>query len=93
MANFVVKKDGTKAPFDSGKIKNSIAAACQDAALPEERKNQVIEQVSAAVIQMAAAKEEVSTSELKENILGQLDSVEPSASAAWRKYDQEKKAV
>jgi len=35
----------------------------------------------------------VSTSELKENILGQLDSVEPSASAAWRKYDQEKKAV
>ena len=93
MANFVVKKDGTKAPFDPGKIKNPIAAACQDAALPEERKNQVIEQVSAAVIQMAAAKEEVSTSELKENILGQLDSVEPSASAAWRKYDQEKKAV
>ncbi len=93
MVNFVVKKDGTKAPFDPEKIKNSIAAACQDTALPEERKNQVIEQVSAAVIQMAAAKEEISTSELKENILSQLDSVEPSASAAWRKYDQEKKAV
>lgn len=93
MANFVVKKDGTKAPFDPAKIKNSIAAACQDAALPEERKNQVVEQVSAAVIQVAGAKEEISTSEIKENILGQLDTVEPSASAAWRKHEQEKKAV
>jgi len=61
--------------------------------MPEERKNQVIEQVLAAVIQMAESMEEISTSELKENILSQLDSVEPSASAAWRKYDQEKKAV
>jgi len=93
MANFVVKKDGAKEPFDPGKIKNSIAAACQGAALPEETSKQIIERVSTVVIQMAESKEEISTSELKENILNQLDSIEPSASAAWRKYDQEKKAV
>lgn len=93
MANFVVKKDGTKVVFDAGKIKNAIAAAAKDTALSEERKNQVVEQVSAAVIQMAESKDEISTQELKENILNQLDSVEPSVSAAWRKYDQEKKAV
>lgn len=93
MAKEVIKKDGTKEPFDAEKIKNAIAAACQDAALPEERKNEVVEQVSAAVIQTAEAKEEVSTSELKENILSQLDSVEPLASAAWRKYDRERKTA
>ncbi len=93
MTNFVIKKDGAKEPFDPGKITNAIAAACQGAALPEERKNQVVEQVSSAVMQMAGTKEEISTSELKDIILGQLDSVEPLASAAWRKYDQEKKAV
>lgn len=93
MANFVVKKDGTKEPFDPGKIKNAIAAACQGAALPEERKNQVVGQASAAVIQMAGAKEEIPTSEIKTTILSQLDSVEPAVSAAWRKYDEEKKAV
>lgn len=93
MANFVVKKDGTKESFDPGKIKNAITVACQDVALPEERKNQVVEQVSAAVIQMAGAKDDIPTSELKNDILSQLDSVEPSASAAWRKYDEEKKIV
>lgn len=93
MANFVVKKDGTKAPFDAEKIKNAIALACQDVALPEERKTQVVEQVSAAIIHMVEAREEVSTAEIKTSILSQLDMVEPSASAAWRKYDQEKKTV
>jgi len=90
MANFVVKKDGAKQPFDSEKIKNAVAAACQGAAVPEQRKNEIVEQVADAVIQMAGDKEEMLSSEIKENILNQLDTVEPSVSAAWRKYDQEK---
>ncbi len=93
MVKEVIKKDGTKQPFDAGKIKKSIAAACQDAALPEERKNQVTEQVSMAVIQMIESMEEIATSEIKEKILGQLDAVEPAASAAWRKHDEEEGAA
>ena len=90
MAKEVIKKDGTKELFDAGKIKNAIAGAAQETNLSEERKNEVVEQVATAVIQMAEGKEEIATSEIKENILKELDSLEPSVSAAWRKYEQEK---
>lgn len=93
MANFVIKKDGTKEPFDAEKIRKSIAAAAQRTELSEERKNEVVEQVLSAVIQVAAEKEEITTAELKERILSQLDTIEPSVSESWRKYEQEKGRV
>ena len=93
MASEVIKKDGTKEPFDPEKIKKAIASAAEQANLPEERKNEVIEEVAATVIQMADAKEEIMTSEIKEKILSELDRVEPAVSAAWRKHDQESKEV
>jgi len=93
MAKEVIKKDGTKEPFDPEKIRNSIAVAAEQAGLLEERKNEVVEQVATAVIQMAEEKEEIATLELREKILLDLDRIEPSVSAAWRKYDQEQKGA
>lgn len=93
MADQVIKKDGTKEPFDAEKIRKSIAAAAEQAGLSEERKNEVVEQVATTVIQVAGGKEEIATSELREKILSELDRVEPSVSAAWRKHDQEQKRV
>jgi transcriptional regulator NrdR family protein len=93
MASNVVKKDGSKEPLDAEKIRNSIAAAAELANLSEEKKNEVVEQVATAVIQTAEDKEEIATSEIREKILSELDRIEPTVSAAWRKYDQEKKGV
>lgn len=90
MAKEVIKKDGTKQPFDAAKIKNAIMAAAAGTDLPDERKNEVAEQVSAKVVQMAEEKEEIATSEIQANILSELDNLEPAVSEAWRKYDQEK---
>ncbi len=86
MAKEVTKKDGTKVPFDAGKIRNAIAAAAAMADLPEEKKDEVVEEVASRVIQMAESKEEIETSEIRQNILSELDSIEPAISAAWRKY-------
>ena len=91
MAKEVIKKDGTKEPFDAGKIKNSILGAAQRTDLSEERKNEVVEEVAATVIQMAEEKDEIATSEIKEKILSELDKVEPAISEAWKKYEQENK--
>lgn len=93
MADQVIKKDETKEPFDPEKIRKSIVAAAELANLPEERKKEVVEQVATTVIQMAEGKEEIATSEIREKILSELDQIEPSVSAAWRKYDQEQKEV
>ena len=43
--------------------------------------------------QMAEGKEEIATSEIREKILSELDSVESAIAEAWRKYDQEKKGA
>lgn len=92
MAKEVIKKDGSKQPFDPEKIKNSIKGAAARTELSEERQNEVVEQVAAAVIQLAESKEEIATSEIKENILSELDKVEPTVSTAWKKHEEEKGA-
>ena len=67
MTSNVVKKDETKEPFDAEKIKKSIALAAEQAGLTKEREN--IEQVATTVLALAADKEEIATSEIKEKIL------------------------
>ena len=90
MANFVIKKDGTKEPFDAEKIKKSVIAAAKAANLPGEEMGKVIAQILAKTSQLAGGKEEITTTEIKEGILAELDTIAPTVSAAWRKYDEEK---
>lgn len=93
MTKEVTKKNGTKEPFDAEKIKNSIRAAAKGTSLSEERKNGVVEQVAATIIQMTEGRDEIATLEIKEKILSELDTIEPAVSAEWRKYDQEKEGA
>lgn len=86
----VVKKNGTKEPFDPEKIRKSIAGAVQRTDIPEERKSEVVEQVAAAVIPMLENREELETSQIRETILSELDRVEPGVANAWREYEQGK---
>ena len=90
MANEVIKRDGSKQPFDEGKIRRSIEAAAQEAGLAQERITELVDQVSRVAIDVAGGKEEITTTEIKETILSELDGVEPSVSEAWRRHDQVK---
>ena len=90
MAKFVIKKSGEKEPFDAKKIEASIIVAASEVNLPKERVDEMVKQVLSVVIQLVEGKEEIATAEIKEKILSELDVLEPSVSAAWRKYDQEK---
>ncbi|PIY96258.1 hypothetical protein COY65_01065, partial [Candidatus Jorgensenbacteria bacterium CG_4_10_14_0_8_um_filter_39_13] len=90
MAKIVIKRDGTKESFSSEKIQNSIEIAAKDINLPAERLTEIVKQVSDAVSKFAADKEEIASTEIKTEILRELDQIEPMVSAAWRKYDQEK---
>ncbi|OHA67331.1 MAG: hypothetical protein A3C82_01640 [Candidatus Wildermuthbacteria bacterium RIFCSPHIGHO2_02_FULL_47_12] len=90
MATQVIKKDGSKQPFDAEKIKRAIQGAAQEAGLPEDKASQVATQVSSVVVAQADAQEEIATSEIQSMILAELDKVEPSVSAAWRAYEASK---
>ena len=90
MANFVVKKDGTKVPFDAEKIKRAISAAATQAGLPENEVTEVVDQVLLKVIESFTGTEEVASAEIREKVLSELDVVKPAVSESWRKHDQSK---
>lgn len=90
MANFVIKRDGTREPFDAEKISRGLKAASQKAGLSSERVEKVVREISAKAVALAAAKEEISTSELRDMILKELDIVEPVVSVSWRQHKLEK---
>lgn len=93
MATQVIKRDGTKEVFDENKIRKSIEMAVKGAALTEDRINAVVAQVVGLVLQFAAEKEEIATTEIRDFILTQLDQVEPVVAESWRKYNQEEGKV
>jgi transcriptional regulator NrdR family protein len=90
MAQQVIKRDGTTEPFDAEKIRKAVELAANEAELEPERVAEVVEQVSESVLQFAAEKEEVATSELREKILAELEEIEPSVAESWRRYDEER---
>ena len=92
MANFVTKKDGTRVPFDLEKIKSAVVAATMEAEMPEQEANILAETILSLVSVDFEGQEEVSSSEIKEKILSELDTSAPSVSESWRKYEESKGA-
>ncbi len=88
MAKTVIRRDGSKEPFDEGKIRRAIEASAREAGLPPERVAAVVNQVANVVLAFAAPKEEISTLDIRGKTLSLLDEMEPSVSAAWRRFDK-----
>lgn len=93
MAAQVIKRDGSKEAFDEQKIRGSIEKAARGAGLADDRIAALVGQVAGVALQLAAGKEEIATTEIRDAILAELDKVEPAASASWRKYDAEQGKV
>jgi transcriptional regulator NrdR family protein len=90
MANQVIKKDGSKEPFDAEKIKRGVRLAGQQAGLDEIKQNELAEKIAAKIVEILKDKEEVTTIEIRDKILGELDIYAPSVSAAWRDHELNK---
>ena len=89
----VIKRDGSKQPFDAEKLKNAIANAAREAGHNDTKVAEVVEIVSAGALTLAGGVEEISTAELKMKILADLDTLAPEVAIAWRKHDLEKKGL
>jgi len=88
MASTVIKRDGSREDFKPEKIRGSIRKAAKAAGLPEDRIEEVVEQVSGSVIEELKEREEVATTEIRGKVLTHLDTLVPAVSEAWRKYDE-----
>ena len=90
MANFVTKRDGSKVAFDQEKIKASVVAAAVDAELSNDQAASIAEEVSNLVSASFEGQEEVSSIEIAEKIVAELEISAPAAAEAWKKYEESK---
>lgn len=90
MAKFVTKKDGSRIAFDKEKITSSIMAAALDVELPQEEASKVANEVADLVCSSLEGQEEATTTEIRDNILTELDVLAPAVAEAWRHYEEVK---
>jgi transcriptional regulator NrdR family protein len=91
MAKIVIKSNGSKVPFDSKKILRAITRAAQDAKLTSEEINNLVNEVSAPVIALAESKDKITTKEIRDSILSELDIVAPAVASEWRRFMDSRK--
>ncbi len=91
MPNKVLKRDGQEEEFQLSKLRTSLEKAARAAGYPEDRVFQVVEEISAYVLESVSDVETVPTQSMRTLILNKLDEVYPEVSAAWRQYDREVK--
>ncbi len=86
----VLKRDGSKEEFDVEKLKASIAAACNDAGVDS---NEFASSVTEAVVQSFSGKDQVSFTEIREQVFVELGKVAPAAVEAWKNHEKEVKGL
>ena len=86
-----MKKDGSEEPFDIAKLKHSIRVNALDAVLRQSEKdiNTLVDSVSEKALLAMQTSEKVKSSEIRQNILDELDIVAPTVAQIWREYDKE----
>ena len=89
MANFIIKKDGVKEPFNVQKIKSAVVSAATQAGLTAEEGAKIAEDVAKTIAQSVANLSEVLGVEVRARALSQLDAIAPTVAEAWKKYDKE----
>lgn len=89
MANFIIKKDGAKEPFNAQKIKSAVVAAARQAGLTAEEGAKIAEEVANTIAQSVKNLNEILGAEVRARALSQLDAIAPAVAGAWKKYDEE----
>ena len=87
MANFVIKKDGTKEPFDGGKIKQGVSMAATQAGLSSEEIEGLASKALASVMESMAGADEVQVADIREKVVSFLDTSAPEVTEAWKSYE------
>lgn len=83
----IIKRNGSREPFDGSKLKNSIQRAAESVGINQERIDDLYNKVKKDLIFYFRDVSEVSSLEVKSRTLEFLDMEEPSISDIWRSFD------
>ena len=86
MVKQITKSDGTKASFDVSRITRSISKAAKDAKIAPIEVSSLAKKVTHSVVKSLDKMSKVSSGEIREAVLSELDEVAPAVSSEWRKF-------
>jgi len=95
MIKTVLKKDGSEEPFDMAKLKQSIRVNALDAVLRESEKdiNTLVDAAAEKALLAMQTSDKVKSSEIRQNVLNELDNIAPAVAKVWREYDKDQGKV
>jgi transcriptional regulator NrdR family protein len=93
MVEHVTKRDGKTEEFNFEKIKNAIRAASEEASVLDTRAEELGALVTNALMEAFVDKKNATSREIRDFVLGELDTHEPSVAEAWRAFDVERTAL
>ncbi|MDD3985099.1 MAG: ATP cone domain-containing protein [Methanobacterium sp.] len=88
----VIKRKGTKEPFNPDKIKGSLQKATINAGYSVEEKNDIINEVFTNINKKLDDKEEINTETIRMCLLTELDKCEPYIAKSVRRFDSKYKS-
>lgn len=87
----VVKRDGKREAFNPEKLRRSVKKAAIDAGHELGEKEEVVEAAVSGILKQASDRAEMTTDEIRKNILSQLEEADSTISTAWRRFDDKYK--
>lgn len=82
----VIKRDGSREPFDADKLKSSIQRASESVGMDQERIDDLYDRSLKDLNFHFKDVSEISSLEIEERVLEFLDMEEPSVSDVWRNF-------
>jgi len=85
----VIKRNGKKEPFKPQKLRKSVENAVSDAGFTITNKMKAIEHATEDAESLAMERNEVSSKELRNEIVNDLESDAPQVAQAWKNYEKQ----
>jgi len=85
----VIKSTGKKEPFKPEKVRKSIENAITDSGSTLTKQMKAIEHATHDAENLARGRNEISTKDLRNEIVNDLESDAPEAAQAWRNYEKQ----
>ena len=85
----VIKRNGKKEQFKPQKLRKSIESAVTDAGFTVTKQMKAIEHATSDAEELAMNRNEISSKELRNEIINDLESDAPEVAQSWRNYEKQ----
>lgn len=90
MARILIKKNKDEVLFDPDKVRESVRKAAISAGLSEKEARDLVIKVSAITIAFADTEDVVTTKQIRDVIVRELERLNPKVAEVWKEYEKNK---